>query len=680
MITDGDAREGTNAQTPAQDELAPVEDMPASWRRFAGARYWVVDYFLGEDPVFLTLLVPLCFVSIALFTRNPLHTNFIFDEQEALLANPYVRSVMDPLSKLHWLDAFRRDFWGLQPDRSIGSYRPIPDLVWRVLWLAGSRDQSPFLDHWINVLMHGVNGALLALIALRVTRQRGTAWLTGLIFVSSAVLTEAVSGVVGIADVLGATGALLALTSLALPMQLMAFGVFGATLFGLFSKESALVAVPLVPCAALFVSHTVHPRRPLRWARAVVAAVGSGSAFVLYVEARKRLFPAPLPASLTVAVTSTEPRFTRFFHTLLRWYAQPVLPHDPLNNPLIEASFAYRVAGALRVYARGVGQVLLPGRLSGDYSAPQEPIPSRLVFPESVLGALLVVVPLVLGVILAVQGARAWRRKYPDDAGDVIAAPWMEDEPVDVRPLIGLCLVWVVVSYFPVSNVPVLLPTVRAERFWYFPVLATSLLLGLAFRTLFVRAGRPEAWRDAFVVAVGAFGVFLAVQAFAARSHANDYHDDLVFWDATRHACPRSAKAQLNYSVMQGARGNLDLRLEANRVALSLAPDWPMASIYLGDTLCRLHRPTEAWPYYAHGFEGAPNDSNLIALGVQCLWDEKALGEDSPVRSELQALADKHYGSWLAFMASDIVANGEAYNGVDPKYRPRGYNEGPKSE
>ncbi len=649
-------------------------------RRLAVVREGLHEYFLGEEPTFLILFVPLFCVSLILFTRNPLHTNFIFDEQEALLANPYVRSVVDPGAKLHWLDAFRRDFWGLLPDRSIGSYRPLPDLVWRALWLAGSRDKSPFLDDCVNVLLHAANGALLALLALRVTRQRGTAWLAGLIFVATAVLTEAVSGVVGIADVLGATGVLLGLMALTLPLEAMPPAVFGATLLGLFSKESALVAVPLIPAAILIAAHIVHPRRPLRWARAGLAALGSGSAFVLYVEARKRLFPAPLSPELDPRVIAGQPVFARVFHTLLRWYAQPLLPRDPLNNPLIDASLPYRVAGALRVYARGVGQVLLPGRLSGDYSAPQEPIPTHLVFPESVLGALLVVAPVVVGVVLAVQGARAWRRRHPEDPIDVAAAPWIEDEPVDVRPIIAICLLWVVVCYFPVSNVPVLLPTVRAERFWYFPALATSLLLGIVFRTLFVRARRADAPRFAFRAAVFGFVVFLALQAFAARRHANDYYDDLTFWDATRRACPRSAKAHLNYSVMQGARGKLEIRLEANKVALELAPDWPMASIYLGDTLCRLHRPFEAWPYYARGFELASNDVNLVALGVQCLWDEKALEESSPVRAKLQELGDKHGGSWLAYLATDIVNNGAAYHGVDPKYRPRGYDEGPKSE
>ena len=332
------------------------------------------------------------------------------------------------------------------------------------------------------------------------------------------------------------------------------------------------------------------------------------------------------------------------------------------------------------MYARGFFQVLLPRRLSGDYSAPQEPIPTHLVFPESVVGALLVVVPLVLGVVFAVQGARAWRRRYPEDPATVLAAPWIEDEPVDLRPVVAICLVWVVVSYFPVSNVPVLLPTVRAERFWYFPVLATSLLLGIGFRALLVRSRDAASPPFAFPVAVAALVAFVGAQALAARLHANDYHDDLAFWDATRHACPRSAKAHLNYSVMQGARGNLEIRLAENRVALDLAPDWPMASIYLGDTLCHLHRATEAWPYYAHGFELAATDSNLIALGLQCLWEEKALVDDSRVRAELSDLGEKHAGSWLAFLASDVLLHGDEYHGVDPKYRPRGYNEGPKSE
>ena len=246
------------AEAPAP--LAPAPPRAPFIRTFG---QWVRDYFLADEPSFGLALVPFCFLSMVLFTRHP-NTNFIFDEQEALLANPYVRSIADAQPKFRWVDAFYRDFWGLGPERSIGSYRPIPDLVWRALWGLGAREQTPFLHHWVNVLLHGVNGALVCVLAFQLTKRRGAAWLAGACFTASALLTEAVSGVVGISDVLGATGALVALIALAWRLPWMVIGVFLATMFGLYSKETALCCVPLVPLTALLTAQIAHPHRPRR--------------------------------------------------------------------------------------------------------------------------------------------------------------------------------------------------------------------------------------------------------------------------------------------------------------------------------------------------------------------------------------------------------------------------------
>ena len=112
-------------------------------------------------------------------------------------------------------------------------------------------------------------------------------------------------------------------------------------------------------------------------------------------------------------------------------------------------------------------------------------------------------------------------------------------------------------------------------------------------------------------------------------------------------------------------------------MALELAPGWPMANVYLGDTLCRMHHPDQAWPHYKRGFELAPNDPNLIALGLQCLWDENYYPQ---VKEQLGEMGAASRNSWLDFLQSDMDAHGEEHNGVDPKYRPRNYNEGPKNE
>ena len=640
----------------------PVGEPRKPFIRSVGS--YIKSYFAEEPLTLVTALVPMCFLAIALYTRHP-RTNFIFDEQEALLANPYVRSVADPASHLHWLDAFRRDFWGLPHDRTIGSYRPLPDLVWRFFWMLGAREQSPFLHHWVNVLLHGLNGALMVLIAMRVTKDRTVSWLTGATFTAAAVVTEAVSGVVGLADVLGALGALLALMSLALPLWAMPWAVFGSTLIGLYSKESALCIVPLVPFACLLAAHVTHPEHPRRWLRMSLCALATFAAFIFYVEQRRHMFPASIPPDLTFEANVGKPWLVRFYHGLLRWYAQPILPKDPLNNPFVDATTPQRIAGGLRVYARGLGEVLLPYHLSGDYSAPQEPIPARLVFPESVIGGVMLVGPLLLGPILgAVAIVRDARRRRENPGAPIVGIPTI---------LVAISLMWIVVSYFPVSNIPILLPTVRAERFWYFPVIGSSFILALLFAKL-LRYSRA---RGRATVGIAIVAGFFLWQSVAARAHANDYTDDLVFWNATRKAVPRSAKAHLNYSVMQGARGNLEERAKSNAVALELAPGWPMANVYLGDTLCRMHHPDQAWPHYKRGFELAPNDPNLIALGLQCLWDENYYPQ---VKEQLGEMGAASRNSWLDFLQSDMDAHGEEHNGVDPKYRPRNYNEGPKNE
>ncbi len=694
---------------------SPVPKKPAASTRWERTKLETTSYFTDRVTLFASF-VPLCFLSLILYIRHPL-TNFIFDEQEALLANPYVRVDLATGKAMHWYNAFTLDFWGLPPNGTIGSYRPLPNLLWRTLWWIPQVRHSPFFHHFfLNVAGHGLNGALMVLLVYRWTKRNSIAWATGLLFLTSAVMTEAVCGVVGIADVLSVTGALVALLALSTPLYVMPYVVFVATLFGLLSKESALCLVPLIPLAALFTSHVDHREKPLAWLRAALALLATAGAFVLYVESRRRNFPTLPNPDLSVEANAHKGTLARTFAGLLRWYAQPMLPRDPLNNPLIEATTQLRVAGGLRVFWRGLVQVIFPWTLSGDYSAPQEPAPARFWSIESGLGLFALGGLPLTGMVLAVLGVRADRKKAK---GALV-------NDIDLRPVAGLGLIWLVVSFFPVSNIPVLLPTVRAERFWYFPVVGSALALGMLFGGLWRMARSPINLR----LAVGACVGFVAFQSLCARKHANHYRDDLAFWDAARQAVPNSAKAHLNYSVMLGARQDLEGRLTANKRAYELAPKWPMASVYMGDTICRLHRPMDAMPDYERGFALAPNDQHLIALGLQCLWDEHAFDnervespptganeriespptgaktvqeeevflrdkrdkeEESPVAPPTasspptnafgEALRQKsleHPGSWYAYLVEDILLHGKENKGVDPKYRPRSYNEGPK--
>lgn len=607
------------------------------------------DFFRDRDPIVAKAFVPAFVLSALLFTRSPL-SNYIFDEQEALLANPFVNG------KILWRDILTRDFWGLPHDRSIGSYRPLPNVIWRAFWEIHPVFRQPWALHWVNIVVHALNAACIARIAFGITGRREASWLAGLSFATFAILTEAVTGVVGIADVLGALGLLLAVLALEKPLPMSALLVFAGTTLGLFSKESTLVALPIVAWVALVAAPIHHPERPLRGVRALSALLASAAALVVYTQTRRHFFPTELPAELIQPLPSSASFVHRWFFAFLKWFAQPRLPQDPINNPLVDADFMHRVSGALGVYAAGIGQLLLPLRLSGDYSFAAEPIPEKLYNLRSIVGGVLLVGPPLVGVGAWLVALVSERRGVLERARGHVA--------------LAVALVWAPVAYFPHSNIPVALPTVRAERFWYLPAAGAALGLGIFLGWLLAENRRPSVRRAGIAIAM----VFVGHQCLRARIHALDYMNDLAFWRATATSVPKSAKAHLNYGVMLGARGQLEERLVENRTAMSLAPSWPMAHVYYADTLCRLGRAEEAWPEYEKGFLLGPNDRNLVALALQCLWDK---GGIEPHKTRLLDMSEENPGTWLAYLARDIVSHGEANGGVERKYRPRGYDEGP---
>ncbi len=461
---------------------------------------------------------------------------------------------------------------------------------------------------------------------------------------------------------------------------------------------------------------------------------------------RKLWFPSPLPSELTSELAPWASKSQGIVRDFMVWFHQPPLPHDPLNNPFADPTVGpdYRLAGALRVYERGLGQVVFPLKLSGDYSSPQEPVPSTLVFGGSVAGVIATLVPIgaaiglfVVGIKRELTGPRVPvepREKdtrlrvvlvYLFELSLVVVSfllvrkmlslePAPRPDSIDVEHIailpeqlirwgrilalgaiaIGaltelfwkaktrstdlawiaaaaIGLMWLVVSYFPHSNIPALLPTVRAERLWYFPVLGTTMVIAAALTVANMKLRAMNFRRAAVAVPL----LFLGFQAVRARSHALDYWDDLVFWEATKDTVPNSSKAHLNYSVMVGARGDYQTRLEHSLIAIKLAPDWAMAHVYTGDTLCRMKRAPEAWAYYKEGFGLGPNDKGLISLALQCMYDEHILFEHE---AELRELSNDHPGSWLAYLVDDTLDNGGKNGGVAAEYRPRSYNEGPK--
>jgi tetratricopeptide (TPR) repeat protein len=223
------------------------------------------------------------------------------------------------------------------------------------------------------------------------------------------------------------------------------------------------------------------------------------------------------------------------------------------------------------------------------------------------------------------------------------------------------------VYYLPISNILVLLPTIRAERLLYVPVLGLVMLSAGVLLTFS---------RGAWIVRYGkyAFFSYLLLIASAGRVHAWTYNSDVNFWRATTQLQPASAKSYLNLGIMLGARGDLDARERLTRKALELAPKWDLAQIYLADVLCRKNQMTQAKPYYLAGLKQARQSRPLVTLALQCIWDR---GAYPTYRSELHAIAASAPHSWLVYLLYELDEHGVANAGIPQRYRQSGYNRAP---
>uniref|UniRef100_A0A8C7TZ60 dolichyl-phosphate-mannose--protein mannosyltransferase n=1 Tax=Oncorhynchus mykiss TaxID=8022 RepID=A0A8C7TZ60_ONCMY len=150
------------------------------------------------------VLLVLC----ALCYSNSLHGEFVHDDVWAISNNPDVR----PGSSLQ--NIFTNDFWGkrMADNTSHKSYRPLCILTFKLNILLGG--MTPLYFHVVNVCLHCAVTCLLMHTCDRcVFDDPRLAFLTALLFAVHPIHTEAVSGIVGRADVLACMLFLLAFLS-----------------------------------------------------------------------------------------------------------------------------------------------------------------------------------------------------------------------------------------------------------------------------------------------------------------------------------------------------------------------------------------------------------------------------------------------------------------------------------
>lgn len=336
---------------------------------------------------------------------NSLGGDFTFDDLGIIRDDPLVTGASASVSRL-FTTAFNPGWL----------YRPLTMLTYLLNVRLG---HSVVGYHAVNVALHALVAIATFYLARILLESTAAAALSAILFAVHPIHTEAVSSIVGRAELLAALFVLGSLFALVRATQhtgrphIIWLAVSAGTVaVGCLAKESAFIAIPL--CAIVYL--WLQP--PPQWKHGVALVAPYAAVVIGYLGLRFLVV-----GSLTL----------------------PTKP-DLLDNPLAHVPLLPRLETALVVAWHYLALLTVPIRLSADYSYNQIPVVASVLDPRFV-GALTLFAGLIIG--LAMSRRRA--------------------------PVLTLAAAFFAVPLLLTANVLFPIGTIQAERLLYLPSLGWCL-------------------------------------------------------------------------------------------------------------------------------------------------------------------------------------------------------------
>uniref|UniRef100_A0A8C8EX97 dolichyl-phosphate-mannose--protein mannosyltransferase n=1 Tax=Oncorhynchus tshawytscha TaxID=74940 RepID=A0A8C8EX97_ONCTS len=512
------------------------------------------------------VLLALC----ALCYSNSLHGEFVHDDVWAISNNPDVR----PGSSLQSI--FSNDFWGkrMADNTSHKSYRPLCILTFKLNILLGG--MTPLYFHVVNVCLHCAVTCLLMHTCDRcVFDDPRLAFLTALLFAVHPIHTEAVSGIVGRADVLACMLFLLAFLSYirsvgvcdsadCLPSTVSVW-VLGASLLlgtcAMLVKETGITVFGV----CVFYDALVLCRKPL-----LLHLSGSKMKDLLRISVP--FLKRACAVSLYVAVIMS-------FRLWLMGGSMPLFSEQ--DNP---ASFSPHLLTRFLTYcyllAFNAWLLLSPAVLCYDWQVGSIPLVESLWDMRNVAALLLgvVMVALCLHCVMSLQR--------------------LENREV----LLGV--LFLVFPFIPASNLFFRVGFVVAERVLYMPSMGYCILVAHGLGRLCSVVGR---WGTTALTV----STLLLLLLFSWKTvQQNDiWLSREALFRSGIQTLPHNAKVHYNYANFLKDRGRHQEAIHHYKTALRLCPRHASAMNNLG-TLTR--HPEDAEHYYRTALDTNPQHNRAL--------------------------------------------------------------------
>ncbi|KAH8865972.1 Protein O-mannosyl-transferase TMTC3 [Schistosoma japonicum] len=550
----------------------------------------------------------ICVFSSAVYF-NSLRCGFVFDDVSAIRDNQDLR----PHTSL--TELFKNDFWGtpMNEERSHKSYRPFTVLTFRINFLF--HELIPLGYHAVNVILHCVVVFLFFKLCLRYLK-RESGFVSSILFSAHPIHTEAVTGVVGRAELLSSVfflSALLLYTrvsdaprprfwvdliNLVMVGILICIGTFCkeqcVTVFGIF------IACELYTIYQKFLSngHEFSPggfkKRNYQKPRTFKHIVSSVCRRVQFKLSLSSCFSyAPVYRILILLV---------FFICIMIKRIQIMggqLPHfTEFDNPASHAPPLIRRLTHLYLVPVNLGLLIFPSNLCADWTLRSLELIHGWTDPRNILT--LMAISFILSLVLTTL---SWK------------APFRQSRTV------CMALSLLVFPFIPASNLFFPVGFVVAERVLYTPSLGFCLLIGLGFENLGIGCTQTKTINLKSLevkkfcslkhglgsqifsrISIGFVIISFVCKTIQRNTETNEYS---LFTSALK-VNPNNAKMWNNVGHSLEAEGKYLEALGYFRKAVNVQPNDMGARINVGRTYVNLGMPDKAEEAYYGALEYFP--------------------------------------------------------------------------
>ncbi len=529
------------------------------------------------------IILSLIFFSLLPYS-NALLNDFVYDDRTAIVDNPTVQDIGNIGT------ALTHDYWYGTELSGSGLYRPLTIISYIINEaLSGN---SPFSFHMVNVLLHLSVVLLIFFFVSLLFDGVAIPFIASLLFAVHPIHTEAVTGIVGRAELLAA---LFLIAALVLHIKgsedkrpASSGTVFIAAslvsyFFALLSKENAIAYPAFVIVVSAYMEcrksklHTIKIFKAFTNGKVLFSFFGSITVTIAYLVIRWKVLGAQA-FSTSVSV---------------------------LDNPIVQADLYERTVTACFLLFKYALLMLFPIRLSADYSAWQIPLSS---FPPSSYDILSILFAIIIFFLIIIAYLRS--------------------------KVFFLPLALFMIAYAIPSNLFVTIGTIFAERLMYLPSLGICLLfavVGVRIISAMKKNERYDKFNPALYATIGIIVVLFSVRTFI-RNY--DWKDNFTLYSRTAEASPKSARAHGNLGLALADRGRYDEALKEFRHFVSLYPDVEKIHINIAKIYVEQRKHNEAEQEYREAIRINP-DSPYAHFHLGSLYDTFGRKEDAAREYEL---------------------------------------------